>query len=83
MEVRIRLQRIGKRANKRTNFRVVAMSARGTRDGRYLDLLGYYDSSKKPATISINHEKIEKWVKQGAQISETVRALVNKSKKPK
>lgn len=79
MEVRIRLQRAGKQANKRYNYRVVAMSKAQKRDGRHLELLGYYDPSKKPASFSINKEKLEKWLKKGAQMSDTVRTLVQKS----
>ena len=81
MEVVIRLQRIGKRANKRSNFRIVAMSKKSTREGRHLELLGHYDPSKKPATFSINLEKLDKWVKNGARLSDTINSLVKKSKK--
>lgn len=83
MEVTIRLQRTGKRANKHSNYRVVAISKATKRDGRNLDILGYYDPSRKISSLSINLEKIEKWVKQGAQLSDTVRSLVKKIKKSK
>ena len=81
MEVRIRLQKAGKIANKAYNYRIVAMSRNEGRDGRNLDILGYYDPAKKPASLSVNHEKLEKWVKKGAQMSDTVRSLVSKAKK--
>ena len=80
MEVRIRLQRSGKAANKRYNFRVVAINRSQTRDGRHLDLLGYYDPAKKPAVVSINKEKLDLWLKKGAQMSTTVKALVKNLK---
>jgi small subunit ribosomal protein S16 len=80
MEVRIRLQRAGKAANKRYNFRVVAINRSQTRDGRHLDLLGYYDPAKKPAVVSINKEKLDLWLKKGAQMSTTVKALVKNLK---
>ena len=83
MEVVIRLQKAGKSAKKRYNYRVVAMNRTTNRQGRHLDLLGYYDPSKEPATVSINLEKLDKWVKNGAQLSDTVRSLVNQSKKKK
>ena len=83
MEVRIRLQRAGKSASKRYNYRIVAISKTCTRDGRHLDLLGYYDPSKKPASISINKEKLDKWLKQGAQMSDTVRTLAKNLEKSK
>ncbi len=80
MEVKIRLQKAGKSANKRYNYRVVAISKSNARDGRHLDLLGYYDPAKKPAVVSINKDKLNKWLKQGAQMSDTVKALVKNLK---
>ena len=80
MEVKIRLQKAGKSASKRYNYRVVAISKTNTRDGRHLDLLGYYDPAKKPAVVSINKNKLNKWLKQGAQMSDTVKALVKNLK---
>ena len=78
MEVRIRLQKAGKLANKRYNYRIIVMGRAKARQGKHLDLLGYYDPSRKPATLSINHEKLNEWVKKGAQMSDTVRSLVKK-----
>ena len=78
MEVRIRLQKAGKLANKRYNYRVVAISRSSARQGRHLELLGYYDPSKKPAVFSVNQEKLAQWLKKGARMSETVKSLVNK-----
>ena len=78
MEVRIRLQKAGKLANKRYNYRIVVISRAAARQGRHLDLLGYYDPSRKPATFSVNREKLDQWIKKGAQMSDTVRSLVNK-----
>ena len=80
MEVRIRLQRAGKPASKRYNYRIVAISRAETRDGRHLDLLGYYDPAKKPASVSIDQAKLEKWLKKGARMSATVAALVKNLK---
>lgn len=81
MEVRIRLQKAGKAANKVYNYRIVAMSRKEGRDGRNLDILGYYDPAKKPASVSIDHDKLQKWVEKGAQMSDTVRSLVKKNAK--
>ena len=78
MEVRIRLQKAGKTANKRYNYRIVVIGRAKARQARHLDLLGFYDPAKKPAALSVNHEKLDQWVKKGAQMSETVRSLVNK-----
>ena len=81
MEVRIRLQKAGKTSNKRYNYRVVAMSRTDSRQGRHLDLLGYYDPAKKPAALNIDLEKLQKWIKNGAQMSDTVGSLVKEFKK--
>ena len=78
MEVRIRLQKSSKGANRSTHYRVVAISRSLSRDGNRLEILGYYDPSKKPATLSLNREKIDGWVKKGAQMSDTVRSLLKK-----
>lgn len=80
MEVRIRLQKVSN-TKKHYNYRVVAINRTNKRQGQHLEILGYYDPTKKPAALSINHEKLEKWVKTGAQMSDTVRSLVKQSKK--
>ena len=79
MEVRIRLQKAGKAANKRYNYRIVATSRAEARDSRHLEVLGYYDPAKKPASLSINKDRVNEWVKKGAQVSETVRSLLKKA----
>ena len=81
MEVRIRLQKAGKTANKRYNYRIVAMSRSDSRQSKHLELLGHYDAAKKPAVVSINHEKIEKWIKRGATLSDTDKSLIKNNKK--
>ncbi|HBR15487.1 MAG TPA: 30S ribosomal protein S16 [Candidatus Omnitrophica bacterium] len=81
MEVRIRLQKSGKVANKRYNYRIVAISRAEGRDGRHLEQLGYYDPAKKPAVISLDQQKLEKWLKKGAQMSDTVKSFVKNLKK--
>ncbi len=81
METRIRLQRIGKSAKKRFNYRIVAIKRETKRDSRNLDIIGYYDPSKKPASVSIDQEKLDKWIKKGARMSDTVRSLAKKLKK--
>lgn len=81
MEVRIRLQRTGSLVKNCLNYRVVAINRNKGRDSRHLEILGHYDPAKKPAVISINHEQLEKWVKKGATVSDTVKSLVKLSKK--
>jgi len=83
MEVRIRLQRAGKTAKKRYNYRIVAISKAKAREGRHLDILGYYDSAKNPAAFEFNQEKLDGWIKKGAQMSATVRTLVKSKNKGK
>ena len=80
MEVRIRMQKAGKATSKRYNYRIVAIGRAKSRQADHLDLIGYYDPSKKPAALSVNKVKLEKWIKQGAQMSDTVRSLVKKLK---
>ncbi|HPB67429.1 MAG TPA: 30S ribosomal protein S16 [Candidatus Omnitrophota bacterium] len=79
MEVRIRLQKAGAPANKKYNYRIVVLNKSDPKQGRAMDILGYYDPAKKPAVISLNKEKLEKWLKKGAQMTDTVRTLVKKA----
>ncbi|MBF0484023.1 MAG: 30S ribosomal protein S16 [Candidatus Omnitrophica bacterium] len=81
MEVSIRLQKIGKITKLSNCFRIVAMSKNQSRDSKNLEILGHYNPTKKPAEVLIRHEKIEKWLKKGARMTNTVKALVNKNKK--
>ena len=80
MEVRIRLQKIGKPANKRYNFRIVAISRGAARQSQNLDILGYYDPGKKPAVLTLNQEKLDGWLKKGARMTDTVKSLLKQSK---
>lgn len=74
MAVRIRLTRVG--ATKRPAYRVVAIDKRRSRDGRALEILGYYDPLTEPATVKLDTEKINAWIGKGAQPSETVAKLM-------
>ena len=82
MEVRIRLQKVGS-TKKRTNYRVVAINKTNKRQGVHLEILGHYDPSKKPATVQIDQDRLNLWVKKGAQMSDTVRSLLKKVQKQK
>lgn len=75
--VKIRLKRMG--AHKKPFYRVVVADARASRDGKFIDELGTFNPLTDPATISINEEKAQKWLSNGAQPTETVRALLKKS----
>ncbi len=73
MAVVIRLRRMG--ARKSPAFRFVATDSRMPRDGRFIEILGHYEPIKKPATVTVNEEKIYSWLKQGATPSDTVNSL--------
>ncbi len=74
MAVRIRLTRVG--ATKRPAYRVIAIDKRRSRDGRALEILGYYDPLTEPATVQLDTEKINAWIGKGAQPSDTVVKLM-------
>ena len=71
--VRLRLQRVGRR--NRPSYRIVAADSRAPRDGAFLEIVGHYDPLPQPATVAINEEKALKWLRVGAQPSETVNSL--------
>jgi small subunit ribosomal protein S16 len=74
LAVRIRLARVG--ATKRPSYRVVAIDSRRPRDGRALEILGFYDPLTKPATVQIDAERLAAWVGKGALPSATVAKLI-------
>jgi small subunit ribosomal protein S16 len=76
MPVRIRLTRKG--AKKRPFYRIVAADSEAPRDGRFLEVLGYYDPLKDPSQVNIDGEKVKKWIERGAKLSENVRSLLRK-----
>ena len=77
MAVKIRLRRMG--AKKAPFYRVVVADSRYPRDGRFIEEIGYYDPTKEPANVQINAEKAQKWIKNGAQPTDTVKALLKKN----
>ncbi|TME32910.1 MAG: 30S ribosomal protein S16 [Chloroflexi bacterium] len=74
MAVRIRLSRVG--ATKRPAYRVVAIEGRKPRDGRSLEILGFYDPLTDPATVKIETDRVRAWIGKGAQPSDTVVRLL-------
>ncbi|HAJ56893.1 MAG TPA: 30S ribosomal protein S16 [Candidatus Omnitrophica bacterium] len=80
MTVAIRLRKINDKSKKRYNFRIAAVEKTRSRDDRVIEELGYYDPAKNPAALKVNKERIEFWVKSGAQLSPTVKSLVKKIK---
>jgi small subunit ribosomal protein S16 len=75
--VKIRLKRVG--AKKAPKYRVVVADERMPRDGRFIEEIGYYNPMVEPAELKIDAEKAQKWIKNGAQPTDTVRALLKKS----
>lgn len=75
--VRLRLRRMG--AKNQPFYRIVAVDSRWKRDGKYIEALGYYDPKTDPYTLQLDEEKAMKWLKVGAQPSDTVRALFRKA----
>lgn len=74
--VKIRLKRLG--AKKAPKYRVVVIDGRNRRDGAPIEEIGFYDPQKQPAEIRINAEAAQKWIRQGAQPSDTVRELLRR-----
>ncbi len=77
MAVRIRLTRVG--ATKRPSYRVVAIDSRKPRDGRALEILGFYNPLTDPATVQLDADKLTAWISKGAQPSETVVKLMRQA----
>jgi small subunit ribosomal protein S16 len=78
MSVKIRMTRTG--ANKDIAYRVVAADSRSPRDGKNLEVVGWYDPKKKGVNFSLKMERIEYWTSKGAQVSDTVKSLLRKSR---
>jgi len=81
MPVRLRLTRKG--AKKRPFYRIVAADSEAPRDGRFLEVLGYYDPLKDPAQVQMDEDKVRKWIQRGAKVSDTVGSLLRKKDVPK
>ena len=77
MAVKIRLTRMGKKKN--PFYRVVVADERSRRDGAPIEEIGYYNPMTEPADIKIDAEKAQKWLANGAQPTDTVRALLKKN----
>ena len=70
----IRLRRMG--AKKAPFYRIVVADSRYPRDGRFIEEVGYYDPTKEPSVIKIDEEKAKTWLANGAQPTDTVKALL-------
>ena len=75
--VKIRLQREGKK--KAPFYHIVVADSRSPRDGKIIEQIGTYDPMTDPATLVLNKELLEKWIKNGAKPTDTVKALIEKA----
>ena len=75
--VKMRLRRMG--AKKAPYYRIVVADARSPRDGRCIEEIGTYNPLTEPATIAVDVEKAQTWIKNGAQPTDTVRGLLKKA----
>ncbi len=76
----IRLRRAG--SKNRQFYRVVVTESRSARDGRFVEVLGHYNARTTPETLKLDRERVDYWVKLGAQASDTVRTLLDRNPAP-
>ncbi|MBN1679691.1 MAG: 30S ribosomal protein S16 [Anaerolineae bacterium] len=74
--VRIRLRRVGRK--KQPSYRVVVADSRSPRDGRYIEIVGFYNPRTQPATMTIKEDRVLHWMSLGAQPSDAVRRILDK-----
>ncbi|HEY8477937.1 MAG TPA: 30S ribosomal protein S16 [Chloroflexota bacterium] len=72
--LRIRLRRVGRK--KQPAYRVVVAEARAPRDGRFIEIIGYYNPLTEPSTVTIKRERALEWLRRGAQPTERVAKLL-------
>ena len=77
MAVKLRLTRMG--AKKKPVYRIVASDSRRPRDGQYIELVGTYNPLTQPATVNVNEEVALKWLRNGAEPTDTVRSLLSQA----
>ncbi len=78
MSVRIRLARLG--AKKRPFYRIVAADSESPRDGRFIDILGYYNPMEEPAIIKVHAGKVKYWLERGAVMTGSAKSILKKNK---
>jgi len=76
--VKIRLQREGKK--KAPFYHIVVADSRRARDGRIIEQIGTYDPMTEPSTVALDKELVEKWIKNGAKPTDTVKRLIDEAK---
>ena len=76
MAVRVRLSRMG--SKKKPFYRLVAADSEAPRDGKFIEILGYYDPMKDPAVVKVHEDKLNRWLEKGALVTESARAILKK-----
>jgi small subunit ribosomal protein S16 len=76
MAVHIRLTRKGRK--KQPFYRIVVADSHAPRDGKFLEIIGTYNPMQNPAAVSLDHEKLNRWLDKGAQPTTTVKSLIKK-----
>ena len=79
MSVKIRMKRFG--SKNRPQWRIVVSDAKSPRDGRFIEEIGYYDALPKEDIFVVKQDRLDYWVKQGAQMSVALKSLVRREKK--
>ena len=74
--VKIRLQRVGKK--KAPFYHIVVADSKSPRDGKIIEQIGTYDPMSEPSVLNLDNEKVEKWIKNGAKPTETVKRLIER-----
>lgn len=77
MAVKLRLKRMG--AKRKPFYRIVAIDSRSPRNGREIELIGTYNPNTNPAEVKVDSETALKWLREGAQPSDTVKSLLSKT----
>ncbi len=77
MAVKLRLKRMG--SKQRPFYRIIAADSRSPRDGRFIETVGTYDPVKKTDNVTVDEEKTLKWLKNGAQPTDTVRSILTQT----
>ena len=78
--VKIRMRRTG--CKNHAAYRVVAADERSPRDGKFLEILGWYDTALKDNNFKLDLERVDYWMKKGAKPTETVASLIRRAKNP-
>ena len=77
MAVKLRLKRMG--SKQRPFYRIIAADSRSPRDGRFIESVGTYDTIKKDENVTVDEEKVLKWLNNGAQPTDTVKSILTQT----